>query len=203
MNQTETKKPSWALLVALLLLVFSLIGNMFLLAKNIQYKQDDKIRAGKEIYNTMAFNKDFFEGAVVQFAELEKLMEQDELSARIVAGVIAAEVKHNEQQVKRFMSLASEYAVDKFAQAEDKAAAYMNSIQVQLLEMSKQEEKLNEQDRKQLLAMKQSSEQMIELFSNFYFEVEDNSSVMLRLAGGFEWLDIAGAFQQELDAYSK
>lgn len=198
MEKETAGKRSWPLAVTMMLLLFSLIGNVLLLTKYMQHNQDEKVRAGEEIYEALVQSRDYFESMNGMLTELEELLESDESHVRIAAAYVADAALHNGQSLSKLMEHADKLSDQTLGQAEETANAYVNGIHDQLNRISSESGALSEQDRHYLSDIRNSYEEMTVIMESFHFRIEGIRSAMIRLSGGYDWLEIAEELHQAL-----
>lgn len=198
MEQEATGKRSMALAISLILLVISLIGNVFFMSKYLQHGQDDKVRAGESIYESLVQNRDYFDEMKRQIHELEALAESDGSSARVAAAFIANSANLEGQGLRTTMLYASEQSETTFGQAIETAEAYVAKVHEQLSAIGSQSGPISEQERQWIGGLKATFDEMSAAVGGFYFNIEGNRSAMQRMANGFSWLDVADNMQQKM-----
>lgn len=190
-NKQPSGKRSIALPVTLLLLVMSVMGNVLLYTKNIEHARGQSEEDGLAIYSG-------FEQARDELAYWSKLAAgaaeegaADAGANRARAGFLAESMDRSEIGISALFVKASEQDKVRFAEAPQAYDDFVASHREALERIEAADGSLSESERSALEAAVSDFAELDAILSEFHFTGKDNSSVLIRLSGGHDWLDLA------------
>lgn len=192
MEQQPTGKRPVALAVALILLVFSVMGNVLLLTKNIEHTRSSAEREGEAIFAGFAGSRDYLEHMGQYAEQLLQLAGTDADAARLTAAHMADAAVREGKVIASLMAKAEETGGSGFAGAGQAAADYL-SVRVgeELKRIGEGAGPLAPEEREAAKAIQSAFDDLSKIVSSFHFAMEGSRGAMIRLSSGFEWLDIA------------
>ncbi|WP_028610366.1 hypothetical protein [Paenibacillus harenae] len=192
MEQQPAGKRPIALPVTLVLLVFSLVGNVFLYSQSLQNMQGNKFEAGERIFTAAAESRQYFEELVVQ---LDALLASELLEKRAEIKYDAGKISQKGRSVVLLAEEAQKLNGNGNSEAEI-ASAYIKNVDSSLQSIGNYEGPLNDPDIVNLQALKQSASSLAGVMSGFNLKMKDNRTAIIRLASGAEWLDLMDELQR-------
>lgn len=196
MQGSEQKKKPIALAVTLVLLVISLILVVMFSAKSIGYKQELQVATGEKIV-------EHFKQLDGKLAHLQtntsQLVERaggwDE-AAQLLSAHSQVMLQDVYDHLAALLELGKDIEPDKLGDAEaDKLAAWHEQQQLLLLQLAAAAQ-ASASDQEQLQQLSQQAAEMKSAVSNFNFKMEGNRNAMIRLAAGFDWLELAKQMEE-------
>lgn len=187
----EQRKRPVALPVTLLLLVISLIGNVFLYSKYLQNEQDRNYEKGQAIGQAAVSAGDFYNNAL---SGLGHLLESETLNQRTQALFELGKAYGSSQGVTDFIALAHD--MQGTAQNEDELYKTLAAAEQDLSGIGGYEGKLTEADWNKVLLLQSDYQEQRDILFAFNFDALDIRSSSIRLGAGFGWLDIAEKLEQ-------
>ncbi|QAY66309.1 hypothetical protein [Paenibacillus protaetiae] len=189
-------KRSAALPITLALLVFSLIGNVFLYAQSIQNSQDRKYEAGQVVGMNAEQTASFYNSAL---QSLDSLLQNDGSGTgqmMIDKFNLGQSFGNHVQGVLDFIT-----AAHKLEGKDDKVDAVFqifsdNEQKLRLIAM--ENGSLSDADRNYLTALRDAYAQEREIILRFNFDTIGIRSSSIRLGGGYGWLDIADDLEKAI-----
>ncbi|WP_219836296.1 hypothetical protein [Paenibacillus sp. R14(2021)] len=122
MEEQQTKRPIFTPIV-LILLTFSLIGNVFLYTKTLQNAQTDRIKQGTEILQAGNGAKQFLSQAV---AEIDSLLSHQDIVSRLTAKSRLIAAYRQASELTLFVNEAEAVNGKQFPAAKRGAAEFVN-----------------------------------------------------------------------------
>jgi hypothetical protein len=193
MGQQQTGKRSIALPITLVLLVFSLIGNVFLYSLFLQHKQQNNFETGQRIYDAAVQSKQYFEELIPQ---LDALLQSGQLETRMEPKFLAGKASQKGQAIFRLMTEAELIAGKSEKRDAGLSLKYVNEAEEALQAIGNYPGPLNEEERAYLLALKGSLEEMDRIMESFNTKIGDNRAAFIRLSSGLEWIELMEKLQQ-------
>lgn len=196
MQGSEQKKKPIALAVTLVLLVISLILVVMFSAKSIGYKQELQVATGEKIV-------EHFKQLDGKLAHLQtntsQLVERaggwDE-AAQLLSAHSQVMLQDVYDHLAALLELGKDIEPDKLGDAEaDKLAAWHEQQQLLLLQLAAAAQ-ASASDQEQLQQLSQQAAEMKSAVSNFNFKMEGNRNAMIRLAAGFDWLELVKQMEE-------
>lgn len=196
MQGSEQKKKPIALAVTLVLLVISLILVVMFSAKSIGYKQELQVATGEKIV-------EHFKQLDGKLAHLQtntsQLVERaggwDE-AAQLLSAHSQVMLQDVYDHLAALLELGKDIEPDKLGDAEaDKLAAWHDQQQLLLLQLAAAAQ-ASASDQEQLQQLSQQAAEMKSAVSNFNFKMEGNRNAMIRLAAGFDWLELVKQMEE-------
>ncbi|MCA0754598.1 hypothetical protein KP806_06010 [Paenibacillus sp. N4] len=200
MEQQQTGKRSAALPITLILLVFSLIGNVFLYSQALQRQQDSKFETGKTIYEDAMTAGQFFEELSVQ---LDTLIQSRGMEERQAALVMAGMAIQKRGSLLELAAAAKRLAPDGTKIDEEAFASFAGKVDAIFLQPpGAYEGPLKDTDREKLNVLKEYADRMAEAVGGLNASIADNRTALIRLAAGADWLDRVAKLQQLIGEYN-
>ncbi|MGM0880652.1 MAG: hypothetical protein ACQEXQ_06360 [Bacillota bacterium] len=193
MGQQQTGKRSIALPITLVLLVFSLIGNVFLYSQYLQNKQQNNFETGQKIYAAAVQSKEYFEELIPQ---LDAFLQSNQLETRAEPKFLAGKASQKGQAFINLMTEAELIAGKSEKRDAEQALKYVNEVEEALRAIGNDPGPLKEEERAYLLALKGSLEEMARIMGSFNTNIGDNRAAVIRLSSGLEWIGLVEKLQQ-------
>lgn len=186
-NQPQGKR-SIALPITLLLLVMSVMGNVLLYTKNIEHTRGQAQEDGLAIYNS-------FEEARAELAYWSELGQTALQAAeagvsRATAGFLGQTMTRSASGLSALFDKAGEIDQEQFADARQTYDTFVASRSESLSKMETAGGPLSESESAWLAATVDKFAELDAIISEFHFIGKDSSSVLIRLSGGHDWLDV-------------
>lgn len=196
MQGSEQKKKPIALAVTLVLLVISLILVVMFSAKSIGYKQELQVATGEKIVEHLKQ----LDGKLAHLqTNTSQLVERaggwDEV-AQLLSAHSQVMLQDVYDHLAALLELGKDIEPDKLGDAEaDKLAAWHEQQQQLLLQLAAVAQ-ASASDQEQLQQLSQQAAEMKSAVSNFNFKMEGNRNAMIRLAAGFDWLELVKQMEE-------
>lgn len=197
MGQQQTGKRSIALPITLVLLVFSLIGNVFLYSQVLQHKQQNNFETGQKVYAAAVQSKQYFEELIPQ---VDALLQSGQLETRVEAKFLAGKASQKGQALFNLMTEAELIAGKSEKRDAEQSLKYVNEVEEALQAIGNYPGPLKEEERAYLLALKGSIEEMARIMASFNTNIADNRVAIIRLSSGLEWIELVEKLQQVMSA---
>jgi|GEM_PF-2931784 hypothetical protein len=185
-KEKQPKKRSFALPITLLLLVFSLTGNVFLYSQSLQGDQDDKFEKGQEIVEAATQAVSYYQAVL------------DDTNA-ILDGKTAeaGTVIRDASGVAEFLKQASSFNEDSEF---DSGQIYSQMIDVSnsLAYIKQQDGTLTEQESGYLKSLQEIYSKQLDIMKQFNLASNKTRSGAIQLGAGIGWLDIARQLEQSI-----
>lgn len=186
-NQPQGKR-SIALPVTLLLLVMSVMGNVLLYTKNIEHTRGQAQEDGLAIYSS-------FEEAGAELAYWSELGQSalqaaDAGVSRATAGFLAQSLARSESGLGTLFDKAGEIDPERFADARQTYDAFVASRIESLTKMEAAGGPLSQSESEVVASAVEKFAELDAAINEFHFTGKDSSSVLIRLSGGHDWLDV-------------
>ncbi len=192
-QQTAGKRPM-ALPITLLLLVVSLIGNVFLYSQFLQNGQEKKYELGKSIYGDAVSAIDYAEGIS---AQLPALTASGSLDERMAVKYEAAQSVAKQGAIVSLAKAAHTLTGEKGAIRTASFDGFIEYVDEQLQAVGRYEGELNEADRQSLLELGQVLDAISEhLRGTFNESIADSKAALIRVSTGIGWIDSMPELQQ-------
>ncbi|RCW51300.1 hypothetical protein [Paenibacillus prosopidis] len=193
MGQQQTGKRSIALPITLVLLVFSLIGNVFLYSQFLQNKQQNNFETGQKIYAAAVQSKQYFEELIPL---LDALLQSNQLETRAETKFLAGKASQKGQAYFNLMTEAELIAGKSEKRDAEQALKYVNEVEEALQAIGNNPGTLKEEERAYLVALKGSLEEMARIMDSFNTNIGENRVAVIRLSSGLEWIVLVEKLQQ-------
>lgn len=193
MGQQQTGKRSIALPITLVLLVFSLIGNVFLYSQFLQHKQQNNFETGQKIYAAAVQSKQYFEELIPQ---IDALLQSGQLETRVEPKFLAGKASQKGQALFNLMTEAELIAGKSETRDAEQSLQYVNKVEEALQAIGNYPGPLKEAERAYLLALKGSLEEMAGIMGSFNTNIADNRAATIRLSSGLDWIGLVEKLQQ-------
>lgn len=187
MEQQQTGKRSIALPITLVLLVFSLIGNVFLYSQFLQHKQENNYETGKQIFEEASQTKQYFEQVI---PELEALLQIEQPEARLDVKFRAGAAIRYGEAVVDLTAEAQRITGQKELFNPELTQAFVTKVEKSLMTIGSHSGPLTEEERVYLLTLKESFESMSGIMSGFNMNIADNRIALIRLSSGLDWTEL-------------
>lgn len=189
MEKQQAGKRSVALPIALVLLVFSLIGNVFLYSQSLQNKQQNNFEAGQRIIGklaeSLAYTREMTQAVDVLLQSGEQEADEEVLF-RI------GKASHEGHAIGYLLAETDKLTGEPGAFGAEEAEQWVDDKAARLMVIAAGN--VNAGD--ELNALKASLAEMEQALSAFNDHIGDSRTAVIRLSGGYEWLDIAEQLRQ-------
>ncbi|MBM7565638.1 hypothetical protein [Paenibacillus sacheonensis] len=195
MEEPRTKRPIFTPVV-LLLLTFSLIGNVFLYTRNLQNAQTDRVDQGTEILQSAQTAKAFLAEAEKQAAAMA--------GAADAAGRMAAKSSllasyRNASSVTEFIREAEDVNGKPFPAAKRSAADFMDQTLASLQAIGNHEGPLTDGEKAYLASLVQIYQACQKEMSAFQQDAINQEQALIILVNK-DWQPIAGKLLEQMNA---
>lgn len=192
MEQQQRGKRSAALPITLVLLFFSLIGNVFLYSQFLQHKQENNFKTGQRIYSAAVESRQYMDELIPQLDALYKSEgPKDRLGIKFLAGKVS-------EKGHAMVDLTAE-ALSISTKAEklnpELALTYISDVEDALQKIGSYEGPLNEAEQAYITALKNSFEEMSGILNGFNTNIADNRIAIIRLSSGLDWIELVENIQ--------
>lgn len=195
MGPQQMGKRSIALPITLVLLVFSLIGNVFLYSQFLQHKQENNFETGQKIYAAAVQSKQYFEELIPQ---LDALLQSEQLETRLETKFLIGRALQKGQALVELAAEAEQIAGKSEKRDTEQSLQYVNEIEEALQAIGNYPGPLKEEERAYLLSLKGSFENMAGIMEGFNTNISENRVAIIRLSSGLEWIDLVEKIQQAM-----
>ncbi|WP_424766708.1 hypothetical protein [Paenibacillus sp. sgz302251] len=186
MEHQQTGKRSIALPITLVILVFSLIGNVLLYTLYLQHKQEASFETGQKIYKAAVESKLYFGELISQMDELlNSKQAEDRLEAKYFSGRAAV----LSSGVIELIAQADRISTSDNKLSPEPALLFINHVDFSMQQVGSYDGPLKDEDRTYLLSLKRAFEQMADELSGFNTNLADNRSAIIRLSSGLDWVE--------------
>lgn len=196
MEKQKAGKRPIALPITLVLLVFSLIGNVFLYSQYLQNKQQNNYEIGQTVIEKLTESRLYAQEMMKAIDGLAQSSTQAERYGLAYQIGRAATLGYS---VSELMMEAGQLSEGDGASGAEEAEAYVNAAAAKLTGVAHQVGKLSDNDQEQLAALKADFEEMEHALGGFNYAIGENRTASIRLASGYEWVDIANKVRQVIN----
>ncbi|HTG69203.1 MAG TPA: hypothetical protein VL921_08055 [Candidatus Udaeobacter sp.] len=193
MEQQQTGKRSIALPITLVILVFSLIGNVFLYSQFLQHIQAQKFVKGQGIYAAASESRQFLEEMIPQ---LDSLLQSKSMEERLALKFDAGKLTANGRALVELTAEAAGISAEPDKLDSNLPKSYLNDVENGLQIIGRYDGPLNEAERAYILGLKSSFEAMSGIMKGFNTNIADNRSAVIRLSSGLDWIELVMKLQQ-------
>lgn len=199
MDQQKTGKRPLALPITLILLVMSLMGNVLLYTKHIENSRGNEQEQGQSIVNSFKESQ----SDLAYWSEFVNRIEEypdseSELARQAAAHLAEALQRNGSEGLSEMMIKAAEINAERFEGATDDYAAYIKWLSDRLLAIGEGSGPLNPDEKKAVENTKLSFGELTERLAAFPYQAEGNRNALIRLAGGYDWLDTADLIKESM-----
>lgn len=195
MEQQQTGKRSIALPITLVILVFSLIGNVFLYSQFLQHKQENNFEAGQSIYEAGSATKQFVEELLPL---LEALKQSKGLEERISLNFELGKMRANSSSVIAFAEEAERLSTDPQKINAELFSLFLEEKVSALQTIGRHAGPLNDEEQASIAELKGTFETMSGILKNFNTNIEGNRIAIIRLSSGIDWPELVEKLQQAI-----
>ncbi|OBZ08181.1 hypothetical protein [Bacillus sp. FJAT-26390] len=200
MEQQQTGKRSIALPITLVILVFSLIGNVFLYSQFLQHKQENNFVKGQKIFAAAMESKQYVDEMIpVLDAMLQSKSLEERLNVKFDAGRVTAKGNAVAKLTEEAASVSAE--PEKFSS--ESTLAFLANAEKGLQSLGSYNGALNEEEQSYATGLKSSFEAMSETMNGFNTSIADNRIALIRLSSGLDWIDLVSKLQETMKSASK
>lgn len=189
-RREDTQRRGWFAPIVLVLLVLSLIGNVYLYSDKLQQGKADREEAGLRI---MQDAQTFHNAVLTMIDRLDSFAQADSIEGRMLAlQDLGAAAESGTAGLKGLLAAADGHGGRVPLTMDDKVSAYsfMAMVNENLFHIGSHAGQLNEEDAS-FVAMLQASLTEIEaIAAQFDFPAEPTEMMALQTAGGGAWIDI-------------
>ncbi|MHA6483721.1 hypothetical protein ACX1C1_17675 [Paenibacillus sp. strain BS8-2] len=190
-KKQQAVKRSFALPITLLLLVMSVMGNVLLYTKNIEHTRGQTEEEGRAIFENFEHSRSELANWSKLASQTAELGSNESGASRLLAGFLADALSGNESGIDALLGTASTLNQSTFAEAPQAYESYAASLQQELTQIRDASGALTESELSALDAMITNFANLDAIIGEFHFTGKDSHNVLIRLAGGHDWLDIA------------
>jgi len=190
-EKEQSGKRSLALPITLLLLVMSVMGNVLLSTKNIGYTRDQTVDEGRAVFTQLEKGKSDLAYWSRLAGEAVASPAAENGIGRVTAAYLSESIARGEAHLGSLLDTAEKLDVSAFEGAAGAYADFMADRKEKLAAIGAGSGPLADAERAALEGSKTSFEEMEELLTEFHYAGSDNKNVLIRLAGGHDWLPIA------------
>lgn len=185
-KEHQSKKRSYALPITLLLLVFSLTGNVFLYSQSLQGEQDDKFEKGSEIVEAASKAISYYQTVIDDTnAILEGKEFEDGSFIRDASGVT--------DFLRHAATIGEEGSFDSGS-----IYSYMMDVDNSLAYIKENDDNLTEQEALYLKSVQGGYTKQLEILKAFNLDANKTRSGAIQIGAGIGWLDIAKKLEQSI-----
>ncbi|GLX69172.1 hypothetical protein [Paenibacillus glycanilyticus] len=185
-KEQHPKKRSYALPITLLLLVFSLTGNVFLYSQSLQGGLDKKYDKGKDVIGAATQAVDYYQAVLDDiFALLEGKTAEAGTVIRDAAGVA--------DFVQQSHSFDEEDAFDPGS-----IYSYMIDVDNSVAYIKQQDGKLTAEQTEYLKSVQDVYTKQLTILKEFNFDADKNRSGTIQIGAGIGWLELANQLEQSI-----
>lgn len=193
LEQQQLGKRSIALPITLVILVFSLIGNVFLYSQFLQHKQEQKFVKGQGIYAAAAESRQFLDAMIPL---LDSLQQSKSIEERLVLKFDAGKLAADGRAMAELTAEAASISAEPESLDSNLTSTYLSDVENGLQTIGRYEGPLNEAERAYILALKSSFEAMSGVMKSFNTNIGDNRSAIIRLSSGLDWIQLVVKLQK-------
>ncbi|GKU79724.1 hypothetical protein [Paenibacillus sp. L3-i20] len=202
MGDKKTRRRPLALPITLILLVMSIMGNVLYSTKNIEYSQREKVEAGQQIFDGFANGKKDMDYWGQYIAQIQQMSTIDAQGARLTASHLSEALVQNESGLAVLMKDAAELSSEEFSQASGEYDALIKRMHEELRSIGDGNGALKEEELQNVEAAKAVITELSTGVNKFHFSMEGNRNALIRLSGGYDWLDIAAILHNTIKSYT-
>jgi len=195
----QTGKRSIALPITLVILVFSLIGNVFLYSQFLQNKQENNYVKGQKIFKAAIGSKDYVEKMLPQ---LDALLQSKTLDERYAIAFLSGKAAANGHALVEFTAEAASVIAEPEKINKELASAYVTDVDKGLQTIGHYDGALNETDASYIQGLKSAFETISGVLSGFNTNIGESRIAIIRLSSGLEWVELAQQVQAVMEEKS-
>lgn len=182
----QSKKRSYAMPITLLLLVFSLTGNVFLYSQSLQGVQDDKFEKGTAIVEAASKAISYYQTVLDDTnAILEGKEFEDGAIIRDASGVAD------------FLRLAGHFEEDS-TYDNGQVYSYMMDVDNSLAAIKENDDTLTEQETLYLKSVQEIYSKQLAILEEFNLDADKTRGGAIQIGAGIGWLDMAKRLEQSI-----
>ncbi|MFF2090328.1 hypothetical protein [Paenibacillus sp. NPDC058174] len=194
MEEQAAGKRSLALPITLVLLVFSLIGNVFFYSQYLQGKQDTRYRTGQHIIETAVLTKVQYETLL---NEANRLLELNELG--VLPGASAGKGDLTTIRSTADSAFIAEAYLLKGKKPDlERVDSYFQRIRQSLDELEHLKQPMTEQQITELTKIKEALSAQYEIIQKFNFDAAETRISTIQVASGIDWLELADQLEASI-----
>ncbi|MGO4544398.1 hypothetical protein AB4Z29_06345 [Paenibacillus sp. 2TAB23] len=188
MEPQKSGKRSLALPITLVILVFSLIGNVFLYSQFLQHKQQIKYDTGQRIYKAAVASQQY---ASEMLPLLDALLQSKALDERLDVLFHIGKLSAKGGGLTELAAEAAAISGDSAAWDTEVPAMYVSNAEAGLLAAGRYEGALNDSDAAYVTGLRGSYETLNGVLGKFNANVGETRIAVIRLASGLDWMKLA------------
>ncbi|WP_138753336.1 hypothetical protein [Paenibacillus sinopodophylli] len=193
MEQQKTGKRSLALPITLVILVFSLIGNVFLYSQFLQHKQENNHAIGQRIFKAAVSSQQY---ASEMIPLLDGLLQSKSVEERLALAFSAGKLSAKGSGLAELTAEAAGIAGAGEEWNTEIPASYVSNVEKGLLDIGQYEGALNASDAAYLTELKGSFEALSGIIGQFNAAVGETRIAIIRLASGLDWMELVSQAQK-------
>ncbi|MGG1635827.1 hypothetical protein MHH56_20260 [Paenibacillus sp. FSL K6-3182] len=192
MEPQQTGKRSIALPITLVILVFSLIGNVFLYSQFLQNKQENNYVKGQKIFKAAIGSKDYIEKMLPQ---LDALLQSKTLDERYAIAFLSGQAAASGHALVEFTAEAASVNAEPEKINKELTSAYVTDVDKGLQTIGHYDGALNETDAAYIQGLKSAFETISGIMSGFNANIGESRIAIIRLSSGLEWAQLVEQMQ--------
>jgi hypothetical protein len=197
LEQQQTGKRSIALPITLVILVFSLIGNVFLYSQFLQHKQEKNFVKGQSIFAAALESRQYVDDMIpVLDAMLQSKSLEERLNVKFDAGKAAAKGNALAKLTDEAASISTQ--PEKFNS--ELVSLFLSETEKKGQSIGVYDKPLNDEEHAYILKLKGTFETMSGILKGFNTNIADNRIALIRLSSGLEWMDLVLELQQTMSS---
>ncbi|WP_054024215.1 hypothetical protein [Bacillus sp. FJAT-28004] len=199
MEPQHTGKRSIALPITLVILVFSLIGNVFLYSQFLQNKQENNYVKGQKIFKAAVDSRQYVEKMIPQ---LDALLQSKSLDERYIIKYDSGKVAANGHALVEFTAEAADVTSQPDQINTELPLTYVSDVDKGLQTIGRYEGPLNESDEAYIVALISSFEAISGVLNGFNTNIGESRIAIIRLSSGLEWVELVVQVQKIMEEHS-
>ena len=200
MEPQKSGKRSIALPITLVILVFSLIGNVFLYSQFLQHKQENNYEKGQRIYAAATESQQY---AKEMTPLLDAFLASNTMGERLTLQFDAGKVTAKGTALTELTKEAASISVQPEKWNEKLPDSYVSEVEKGLQAIGRYEGPLNEADQSYLTELKNSFVAISSILSGFNSNIGDSRIAIIRLSSGLDWIDLVEQLQNKMMGQSE
>lgn len=202
MEQQQNGKRNWALPITLVLLVFSLMGNILLYTKHIEHTRSNTEHSGETIFQGFKDGQEQVAHWSATMQEIGQYMSSEPALARLTAAHLADSMERDEVGLSVLMEQAADIDAAVYGEAPEAYKGYEAKLVGELRDIGAGSGPITEAEQGAIGEVQSSFANLTEILSAFHYAMEGDRNSMFRLAGGHDWIEIAAELQKSLNNYT-
>ncbi|RJX38270.1 hypothetical protein D3P09_19615 [Paenibacillus pinisoli] len=202
MEQQQNGKRSWALPITLVLLVFSLMGNILLYTKHIEHTRSNTELTGETIFQGFKDGQEQVARWSASMGEIGQYASSEPALARLTAAHLADSIQGDRDGLTVLMEQAAAIDASVYGEASEAYRAYEEKLTGELRVIGAGSGPITEAEQGAIVEVQSSFVNLAEILSAFHYAMEGDRNSMFRLSGGHDWIEIAAELQKAIKSYT-